>query len=143
MHQVRAHEHGPETFDQSIRRLFVQDDSDQNAIGVPLDLLGRGLQPYGRAVSGGIGCREAGHQIRLLAEIVEQLLAKLRGQRSASGTQVAAVIWHLLRNAAKPAIEDRQKYQGQRASTTATRRSPRWPAASGFPIRGRKRTAAG
>ena len=74
MHQVRAHEHGPETFDQSIRRLFVQDDSDQNAISAPLDPLGRAVQPYGRPVPGGLGRGKAGHEIRLLAEIVEQLL---------------------------------------------------------------------
>ena len=44
MHQVRALEHCPETFDQSTSGLIVQDDSDQDAIGAPLDPLGRAVQ---------------------------------------------------------------------------------------------------
>ena len=62
-------------------------------------------------MSGGVGCREAGYQIALLVEIVEQLLAKRsRGdQRQADELRS----FGLLRDAAKPAIEDRQQDQGQ------------------------------
>jgi hypothetical protein len=47
MHQVRALEHCPETFDQSTSGLIVQDDADQDAIGAPLDPLGRAVQLVG------------------------------------------------------------------------------------------------
>ena len=83
MHQVRALEHCPETFDQSTSGLIVQDDSDQDAIGAPLDPLGRAVQLYVRPVPRALGSGEAGHEIRLLAEIIEQFLPQFaaRDQR--------------------------------------------------------------
>ena len=83
MHQVRARERCPETFDQSTSGLIVQDDSDQDAIGAPLDPLGRAVQLYVRPVPRALGSGEAGHEIRLLAEIIEQFLPQFaaRDQR--------------------------------------------------------------
>ena len=61
-------------------------NSDQDAISAPPYPLGRTLQPYVRAVPSGPGSGEAGHDVRLLAEIVEQLRAELaaRDQRQAN-----------------------------------------------------------
>ena len=48
--------------------------SDHDAISTPFDPFGRAVQPYGRPVPRGVGSREAGHEVRLLAEIIEQFL---------------------------------------------------------------------
>ena len=63
--------------EQSRGILPFQNCPHQYLVGVTFDLLGRRLQPYRRAVTGAIRCRESGYQIALLAEIIEQFLAKL------------------------------------------------------------------
>ena len=74
MHQMLAPERCSEAFDQALRRLVFQNDSDHDAISTPFNPFGRAVQPYGRPVPRGVGSREAGHEVRLLAEIIEQFL---------------------------------------------------------------------
>lgn len=73
--------------EQSRGILPLQDDPHQYLVGVTLDLLGRRMQLYRRAVAGAVGGRESGYQVALLAEIIEQLLAKRASgdQRQAYG----------------------------------------------------------
>ena len=84
----------------------------QHLVGVAFDLFSRRLQPDRRAMTGAVGCRESGYQIALIAEVVEQFFAKVTSsdQRQANRFDSSCCG---LRNAAEPAIEDRQKYQGQ------------------------------
>jgi hypothetical protein len=49
--------------EQSCAILPFQNCPYQHLVGVTFDLLGRGLQPYRRAVTGTIRCRESGYQV--------------------------------------------------------------------------------
>ena len=127
--------------EQSGGILPFQNCPNKHLVRMTFDLLGRGLQLYGGAVTGTIRCRETGYQVALLAEIIEQFLAKLASSDQCQATD-SPVIWSpsLRRQTGDRGLAE---VSGSRASTTATLRLPRWPAASEFPIRDRKRTTAG